>query len=95
MNAVLWIACTVTERSEILACERNGGWSRPESTGRGRGNMRVAILPGKGLAGGPATRVGNYRDSHVGRLDRALDQAESDGGTIADMKRDWKVVYPN
>jgi hypothetical protein len=35
------------------------------------------------------------RDSHVGRLDKALDQARKDGWTVADMKRDWKVIYPN
>jgi phosphoglycolate phosphatase-like HAD superfamily hydrolase len=35
------------------------------------------------------------RDSHVGRLDKALDQAKQEEWTIADMKRDWKVIYPN
>jgi len=34
------------------------------------------------------------RDSNVGRLDRALDEAEAWGFTLVDMKRDWKVVFP-
>ena len=34
------------------------------------------------------------RDSHIGRLDEALDFAEEKGWTVVDMKSDWKVVYP-
>ncbi len=34
------------------------------------------------------------RNSHIGRLDRALDEAQQRGWTIADMKRDWKTIYP-
>lgn len=34
------------------------------------------------------------RDSHVGRLDKALDEARTRGWTIADMKRDWNTIYP-
>jgi phosphoserine phosphatase len=34
------------------------------------------------------------RDSLVGRLDRALDEAREKGWTVVDMKRDWRVVYP-
>jgi len=34
------------------------------------------------------------RDSHIGRLDKGLDQAKKDGWTVIDMKKDWKVVYP-
>lgn len=34
------------------------------------------------------------RDSHVGRLDKALEEAESNGWTVVDMKRDWRTVYP-
>ena len=42
-----------------------------------------------------AAREAAYdRDSHVGRLDKALDKARKDGWTVADMKRDWKVIYP-
>lgn len=34
------------------------------------------------------------RDSHIGRLDKGLDQAQNDGWTVIDMKNDWKVIYP-
>jgi hypothetical protein len=34
------------------------------------------------------------RDSHIGRLDQALDEGEQRGWTVVDMKRDWRVVYP-
>jgi phosphoglycolate phosphatase-like HAD superfamily hydrolase len=34
------------------------------------------------------------RESHVGRLDKALDEARAKGWTVVDMARDWKVVYP-
>lgn len=34
------------------------------------------------------------RESPVGRLDKALDEAREKGWTIVDMQRDWKVVYP-
>jgi phosphoglycolate phosphatase-like HAD superfamily hydrolase len=34
------------------------------------------------------------RESHVGRLDKALDVAEQRGWTIVDMKRDWRRVFP-
>ena len=34
------------------------------------------------------------RDSAVGRLSRALDEAPSRGWPIVDMKRDWNRIYP-
>jgi phosphoglycolate phosphatase-like HAD superfamily hydrolase len=34
------------------------------------------------------------RDSHVGTLDKALDEATARGWTVVDMARDWKVVWP-
>jgi hypothetical protein len=34
------------------------------------------------------------RKSHIGRLDKALDQAKEKGWTLVDMKKDWKVIYP-
>jgi len=35
------------------------------------------------------------RDSHVGRLDKALDEAAARGWTVVDMKADWRQVYPH
>ncbi len=34
------------------------------------------------------------RDSHVGKLDKGLDEAAARGWTIVDMKKDWKQVFP-
>lgn len=34
------------------------------------------------------------RESHVGRLDKGLDEALEKAWTVIDMKSDWKVVYP-
>lgn len=33
------------------------------------------------------------RDSHVGRLSRGLDEAESRGWVVVNMKEDWKTIY--
>jgi phosphoglycolate phosphatase-like HAD superfamily hydrolase len=35
------------------------------------------------------------RQSHIGRLDKALDEARSRGWTVVDMKADWKTVFPS
>ncbi len=34
------------------------------------------------------------RDSHVGKLDKALDEAKAKGWTVAGMKDDWAAIYP-
>ncbi len=33
------------------------------------------------------------RTSHIGRLDKGLDEANAKGWTVVDMKRDWKTVF--
>lgn len=56
---------------------------------------------GKGLRFGllvhhtDANREWAYdRGSHIGQLDKALDEAHRRGWLVVDMKYDWKVVYP-
>jgi hypothetical protein len=34
------------------------------------------------------------RQSKVGRLDKALDEANAKGWTVVDMKHDWRVIFP-
>ncbi len=34
------------------------------------------------------------RESHLGRLDKALDEGRNRGWTIVDMKSEWAVIYP-
>jgi hypothetical protein len=33
------------------------------------------------------------RESHVGKLDKALDEASSRGWTVVDMSKDWNSVF--
>ena len=35
------------------------------------------------------------RKSHIGCLNRGLDEAKAKGWTVVDMKNDWKVVFPS
>jgi hypothetical protein len=34
------------------------------------------------------------RKSHIGQLDKALDEANAKGWTVVDMKKEWKRVFP-
>jgi len=34
------------------------------------------------------------RQSSIGRLDKALDEAQNRGWTVVDMKKDWKKIFP-
>jgi phosphoglycolate phosphatase-like HAD superfamily hydrolase len=34
------------------------------------------------------------RESHIGKLDKALDEATAKGWTVVSMKDDWKTIYP-
>lgn len=34
------------------------------------------------------------RKSHIGKLDKGLDEAAAKGWTVVDMKNDWKKIYP-
>ena len=34
------------------------------------------------------------RTSHIGKLDKALDEGNAKGWTVVDMKKDWKKVFP-
>lgn len=34
------------------------------------------------------------RKSSIGKLDKALDEANKCGWTVVDIKKDWKVIYP-
>lgn len=34
------------------------------------------------------------RKSHIGKLDKALDEAKAKGWTVVSMKDDWKAVFP-
>jgi hypothetical protein len=35
------------------------------------------------------------RDSKIGKLDKAWDEAQQKGWTVVDMKNDWKTIFPS
>ncbi|HSO17961.1 MAG TPA: HAD family hydrolase, partial [Desulfosarcina sp.] len=35
------------------------------------------------------------RQSHIGRLDKALDEAKAKGWAVVDMEKDWRRIYPD
>lgn len=55
---------------------------------------RVKALAPKHPEWTDAAREWAYdRQSHVGRLDKALDEAKRRGWTVVDMKTDWKQIF--
>ncbi|MBP9146874.1 MAG: haloacid dehalogenase-like hydrolase [Thermoanaerobaculia bacterium] len=34
------------------------------------------------------------RDSHIGKLDKGLDEAKANGWTVVSMRNDWKTIFP-
>ena len=34
------------------------------------------------------------RESHIGKLDKAWDEALAKGWTVVDMKKEWSRIYP-
>jgi hypothetical protein len=34
------------------------------------------------------------RDSHMGRLDKGIEESKAKGWNLVDMKSEWKVIYP-
>jgi hypothetical protein len=34
------------------------------------------------------------RESHIGKLDKGLDEAKAKGWTVVRMKDDWKTIRP-
>jgi hypothetical protein len=45
----------------------------------------------------PAERIREYaydRESSIGRLDKALEEAKVEGWTVVDMKKDWRHIFP-
>ena len=79
-------------RRPILAFGNSDGDQQMlEWTAAGDGPRFMAILHHT-----DAEREWAYdRESHVGKLDKALDEATARGWMVVDMKRDWKTVFPH
>lgn len=70
----------------------DGDYEMLQYTTTGKGYPRFGLL----LHHTDSVREFAYdRESHVGRLSKALDDVVKYGWTVIDMKRDWKTVYPN
>ena len=55
----------------------------------GRSAARQAIAPK-----GNHHRKTAASKSHIGHLDKALDEAQAKGWSVVDMKNDWKTIFP-
>ena len=54
--------------------------------------FRPALLPDRHHTDGE--REWDYdRNSHIGRLDKAWEEAQAKGWTVVSMKDDWKTIF--
>jgi phosphoserine phosphatase len=80
----------IGRRPRIAVGNSDGDFEMLEWTSAGDGS-RLALI----VHHTDGAREFRYdRESHVGRLDKALDVAERRGWIIVDMKRDWRRIYP-
>lgn len=80
----------IGRRPVLAAGNSDGDFEMLEWTTAGRG-ARLGLI----VHHTDAEREWAYdRASHVGQLQRALDEAARRGWLLVDMKRDWRVVFP-
>ena len=83
---------TPTEASGWV--NRRGSWVN--GGGGGWANRGGAWINGGGgwINSTDAEREWAYdRESHIGKLDKALDEATSRKWIVVDMKQDWKTIF--
>ena len=81
----------IGKRPIFAAGNSDGDFQMLEYTMAGDG-LRLAIL----IHHTDAEREWAYdRESHIGRLDRGLDEAPTRGWLIVDMAQDWERVWPD
>jgi phosphoglycolate phosphatase-like HAD superfamily hydrolase len=84
------IDARIGKRPILAAGNSDGDFEMLEWTTAGEG-PRLGLL----VHHTDAEREWAYdRESHVGRLDRGLDEAESRGWLLVDMAKDWARVWP-
>jgi hypothetical protein len=77
-------------RRPIFAFGNSGGDQQMlQWTAAGLGSRFMGLFTTRRLSANGAYD----RTSHVGKLDKALDEAQARGWTIVDMKKDWKRVF--
>jgi len=80
----------IGQRPLIAVGNSDGDYEMLEWTSSGEG-PRLGLI----VHHTDARREWSYdRESHEGRLDKALDAAPRFGWTVIDMARDWRVVFP-
>jgi len=68
----------------------DGDWQMLQWTAAGKGRSLMGLVHHT-----DAEREYAYdRNSHIGKLDKALDQALRDNWTVVDMEKDWQNIYP-
>jgi hypothetical protein len=78
-------------RRPILAFgNSDGGFEMLEWTTAGEGPRLGVIVHHEDAA----REVAYDRKSHIGRLDRGLDEAGPRGWVLVSMKDDWRAIYP-
>lgn len=81
----------IGKRPVFAAGNSDGDYAMLQWTTTGTGYPRFGMI----VHHTDADREWAYdRDSHIGRLDKALDDAEQYGWVVVDMKNDWNVIYP-
>lgn len=81
---------TIGVRPTLAFGNSDGDQQMLEWTAHGRGPRLAALIHHT-----DAKREWAYdRQSKIGKLDKALDQADRDGWLVVDMARDWKRIYP-
>ena len=75
---LLWDRNAEGKREYAVATTANGTALTERSTGDGA----------------PIREWAYDRNSHIGRLDKGLNEANENGWTVIDIEKDWKVVYP-
>ncbi len=81
----------IGQRPIFAADNSDGDYQMLDWTTSGKG-LRFGLI----LHHTDAEREYAYdRDSSVGRLDKALNDAPSKGWVVIDMKNDWKTIFPN
>jgi len=78
-------------RRPIAAFGNSDGDLQMLEWAKGGGGVRFALI----VHHTDAEREWAYdRTSSIGRLDKALDDAQAMGWTVVDMKNDWKKIFP-
>jgi haloacid dehalogenase-like hydrolase len=78
-------------RRPIAAFGNSDGDLQMLEWAKGGGGVRFALI----VHHTDAEREWAYdRNSAVGKLDKALDVAQTEGWTVVDMKNDWKTIFP-